>query len=829
MRSLANGKNERNIFVCSVFALVLLAVVSARAELPLVDIKLGDASVQTSGDELIASTGLVERRWKWTGFGLATQTLTNLQTGKQWIGRPERLTDWVYNDITEARQGVVLNMKAEVVPAGFTCAEHINLQTQVFYPSAQATVLHQLDIYPDAPGLRSSLSIKQPRKRVAPIRTDKTKVKIKSMNGSSYYPDDFRDQVCETFATMLQGSYTLRFEISNIRQDKNYALGWSWWDWSGSGKLQSVTVSSADGKETAELQPVHLLPDFKNKREIPEQIVVDVPGDVLTSDRIVVEVKSAEGSTAISELWVYEYGAEPVIARSQLPWERAQQLLDKAPPGSTIAAFFDAGERASGRVQVDLSSGTAEKLNLPLRDMELHFAGFNAFTREFIASDEPILREETRKITGDTSARIDWANFAFLTAEDEALSLVKESNKCANLDSFDTGAFLVSSEEIVSTGWGVRAFEASRDDYAPGWANWVVLSDGGETGREMALKQFDRLIFPASRQGRYSAISTGRQSDINLSDPITIDSVKAVMATAAAEKIDLAIIEDGWQLKREKRLIGRDIWAPEEEYYPNGWKDVFTEMLANNMRTGLAADSSIGLEKMLRNFRGLHNSLFYVSGIKIRNSKELAEFFELGNGYVAGTAGTSRLGMEIGGDYPSAGYLLGRCFGTVRMPARDAAMQLSDIWQLARYINTDCFEIPVSGGAASMAFAFAGLPVLDKITEDEAQLDLLAVYRQIRDEISGMYVCPIGDAPDGKSWSGFQFCTANGEKGLFVVLREAGNEQQSSLMRLAQLPENITLVAVNLLTGEEEAMECSSGYVKFEMAEPGVEIFTYTK
>jgi len=157
MRSLADRKIEEGITFAGIAVVLLFVAVSARADLPQVDIKLGEASVLTSANELIASTGIVERRWKWTGFGLATQSLTNLQTGKQWIGRPERLTDWVYNDITKARQGVVLNMKAEIVPAGFSCAEHINLQTQVFYPSAQATVRHELDIYPSAPALRTNL------------------------------------------------------------------------------------------------------------------------------------------------------------------------------------------------------------------------------------------------------------------------------------------------------------------------------------------------------------------------------------------------------------------------------------------------------------------------------------------------------------------------------------------------------------------------------------------------------------------------------------------------------------------------------------------------
>lgn len=57
--------------------------------------KLGDASVTTDGEFLVVSTGLIERRWLWTGKGLVTFGLRDVSRGREWADvNPDCVSDW---------------------------------------------------------------------------------------------------------------------------------------------------------------------------------------------------------------------------------------------------------------------------------------------------------------------------------------------------------------------------------------------------------------------------------------------------------------------------------------------------------------------------------------------------------------------------------------------------------------------------------------------------------------------------------------------------------------------------------------------------------------
>jgi len=65
---------ERLVSVCSatVFFGTLVGSSHAAESLPELAASVAGASARTVGDRLIVSTGGIERRWQWTGHGLAT-------------------------------------------------------------------------------------------------------------------------------------------------------------------------------------------------------------------------------------------------------------------------------------------------------------------------------------------------------------------------------------------------------------------------------------------------------------------------------------------------------------------------------------------------------------------------------------------------------------------------------------------------------------------------------------------------------------------------------------------------------------------------------------
>jgi hypothetical protein len=52
--------------------------------LPVLNQAFQTATVKTNKNQLIVSTGKVQRTWRWTGKGLATISVKNLETGKEW-------------------------------------------------------------------------------------------------------------------------------------------------------------------------------------------------------------------------------------------------------------------------------------------------------------------------------------------------------------------------------------------------------------------------------------------------------------------------------------------------------------------------------------------------------------------------------------------------------------------------------------------------------------------------------------------------------------------------------------------------------------------------
>ena len=155
----------RQLKRCTPLLLLTLTTACLRAEnsaisTQKVDIKLKKAFVAIEGDELVANTGLVERRWKWGANGLVTTSLKHLEAKKEWAGKTDSMDcDWSYTGYMAPGTAVLKSIKARLSSdEGFT-SQHIELTTEVFYD--QVAVQHIVWIYPSASGFRTQLKIKK--------------------------------------------------------------------------------------------------------------------------------------------------------------------------------------------------------------------------------------------------------------------------------------------------------------------------------------------------------------------------------------------------------------------------------------------------------------------------------------------------------------------------------------------------------------------------------------------------------------------------------------------------------------------------------------------
>jgi len=178
------------------------------------------------------------------------------------------------------------------------------------------------------------------------------------------------------------------------------------------------------------------------------------------------------------------------------------------------------------------------------------------------------------------------------------------------------------------------------------------------------------------------------------------------------------------------------------------------------------------------------------------------------------------------------GYFFAREFGCIYLENRKPAIPvttiyrpatvLRDLWQISRYCNLLKFQgsiqdidmvnkrlsdVEAYNHAYCTAIALMSTPLFFCETHfysmrarDEIR-PLLVAYKNVRADIYRGMVHPIGDKPDGTSWTGFE-CELLGEnRGFFMLLREPGSTNPSYAYSLAHLAGK-TLLLKNLLNGE---------------------------
>lgn len=156
-----NNRKKRILFFC---ALVCLGVSSLKAQTfpHRFAKKYKSSSVNVSGDTLIASTGVVERKWVLSDVGLQTVSLKDLSSGKEW-GKSNRgvVCDWDLPGAIgkDSKATLVAFDVKEGDDEGFT-GRHLEVVTHFRYDSARIELQHVVWLYPGATGLRTQLRVK---------------------------------------------------------------------------------------------------------------------------------------------------------------------------------------------------------------------------------------------------------------------------------------------------------------------------------------------------------------------------------------------------------------------------------------------------------------------------------------------------------------------------------------------------------------------------------------------------------------------------------------------------------------------------------------------
>jgi hypothetical protein len=197
------------------------------------------------------------------------------------------------------------------------------------------------------------------------------------------------------------------------------------------------------------------------------------------------------------------------------------------------------------------------------------------------------------------------------------------------------------------------------------------------------------------------------------------------------------------------------------------------------------------------------------------------------------------------------GYFFAREFGCIYLENRKPVIPvtvvyrpgtvLRDLWQISRYCNLLKFQGSIQNidmvnkrfsdaGAYNHAYCTAIALMSTPLFFCETQLysdsardeirPLLAAYKKVREDIYRGLVHPIGDKPDGASWTGFECELVDEKRGFLTLFREPGNSDRSYAYRLPHLA-GLTLQLEDLLCGDTwSASVNASGWISFTIETP---------
>ncbi len=461
-------------------------------------------------------------------------------------------------------------------------------------------------------------------------------------------------------------------------------------------------------------------------------------------------------------------------------------------------------------------------------------------------------------------------NILFMSSlqEDKGLFFLKEapcSNIQINYPGYDFSSERKSTSTTVkSVGLGVIPEDLNLNEWVKTFSYVLGVHNNEDLGKKIALRSYQnntRILRPDRDEMMMVNTWGDRNRDTKLSEQFILDELKETHKFGFTHYQ----IDDGWQqgLSMNSGVAGERLWdqwsiedwLPNKERFPNGFKNILQLADSLDIKIGLwfhpsnendyenwEQDAKIVLN-LYRKF-GIKN--IKIDGIKLPTKKadiNLERFFdrilkESNHDIVFNVDATAdnRYGYHYNNH-------LGNTFLENRytdLKSYYPYQTLRNIWMLSNYVpvqklqlqflnkwrNRDVYgDEPYSPGKYSFDYVFAitmpaqplawfettGLPA-----EADKSIALFHTYKSIRSELHSAQIFPIGNEPNGKTFTGFQFLISDNE-GYILVFRELHN---SSIFNVSTLFDPNKKVQFKKIYGDGfdfEAMTDDNGKILFEL------------
>jgi len=832
-----------NPFIIIILVLLISISIQTRGQKP-IDNKftLGSANAVFENNNLIVTTGKIERSWEWTGKGFVTVSLKNLETGKEWGKKNNQMADWELPNTPVLPKGELrsLAMK-ESTDENFT-EPHVEIKANIRYQEALLDMNYIIWVYPSSNGLRTQIEVKAlegydpktpaenrwiPSEKISIIKAiDTREEKVELRDGSVFTTN------AQALFDNNQQTYW-QTHVHEIKPDKPAEI---WLELNEDYHVNTMEILQKSDylREGAPEKLLLYASDDTSKWGNPVAVME------LSRQRLPQSVGFPSVET--------KYLRVVVPQTTRLNYHRWMSAI----PEIRLYAEQAPYDKNLGK--------SVDHIPLATNKYSRRAIGYYADNQFRNSLKYPLYKEDLKTTDITHYPEVwSWNNILSIESNGEGLCMVKESNKTASQQSHYAGVYTCNHDGVMNTGWGMSPEEIITGEYRKCWASWVITYSGGDTERQLAIKQFDRKRFPLNLEGQKSSFAcswgfainreaTGRDKQ----DGAIEENVLKELDAAAEMGIETYLIDDGWNFDTLPNQ-SRDVWYPYETIYPEGWKNVKEKASELDLKLALWTTISAPLEDIVWNqergdfvnwkwdFASFYN--YESRDIVLSKARKFIKQFNY----------EVSLSWDLTEVYPRYGLFWAREYGTIwwanQEPYRHIlytpSVMLRDAWDLSRYLNINKFQFGIRNtervytpsdaylhtNAYATATAIMGIPMFFERLQTyskEAKKEIkatLELYKNARPELYESFVFPIGDRPNNDTFTGFQAINENGKTGHLLVFRELYCTAPSRDIQVHAL-KNKTLLLTNLKTNESKKIKITpEGYMNFQIDNPAEFVF----
>ena len=356
-----------------------------------------------------------------------------------------------------------------------------------------------------------------------------------------------------------------------------------------------------------------------------------------------------------------------------------------------------------------------------------------------------------------------------------------------------------------------------------GYPYSLMAYHGGRSGRIAALHAYQRALRPYDPV-RDGGIASNTWGDRSLGNKLNADFVRAEIDAGRRLGVDTVQIDDGWESGKTQNVgpaggvwndywrADRNFWKPDPEKFPRGLAPLADYAHSRGLKLGLwfAPDSHDDFvnwrkdaEQLLKWNREEHVDSFKLDSVKILTKDGETNYRALIDTFLSATAGKALLDLDVTAE-TRQGYFGNIEAGPLYVENRYTDTHrywphqtLRNLWKLSQYVDPvrlrmeflnssrnqalypgdplaparykpDCLFAITMMSSPLAFFESSALP--PEYVRDAAPL--IATWKKEREPMQKGTILPIGDTPDGMTWTGFASLSADKHAGYLLLFRE---------------------------------------------------------